>query len=281
MAGSSTGSGVGDIIDAYGGMISSSQAHALAGSIAHITDGKKGAQDITNVAALLELVGAQPAQKGSQLFPPGGKSSTYTVNIQDKIYRIFNPVTFTYNNRQQSRRTIVMGSEGYTIKFILKEKLSEFIDSNVFERGDIVIVKNASFDSVSGELLSMPGTMINKVMPAPESAIIDYSRLREGMKSIDIIGKIVELGPVRYVNRLGGGQVAVSDCTISNLEASVAVSLWGSSALATSRLSAGDFVKIEFCSTVFKNGAIGIYANELSRIVASKLFEGRLRPALR
>jgi len=276
------GSGIESIIDKYSGMISRAQALEIENSMQN-SDSRKGIPDITNVATLLEIATTRVHQKDSQPLYAQEKSSPYIVNIQDIIYRIFNPTsTSMYNNRLQVSRTIVLGSEGSAIKFTLKGKLSEFIDSNVFERGDMVMIKNASFDRTSGELASMPNTMINKIMPAPQSAIVDYAKLRKGMKNIDIIGKVVELGPIRYVGRLGGeGQIAVSDCVITDMENSIGASLWGSSALATSKLNASDFIKIEFCSTQLKNDRIEIYANDSSRIVSSKIFEGRLRPALK
>ncbi|MCL4373763.1 MAG: hypothetical protein M1360_02680 [Candidatus Marsarchaeota archaeon] len=270
------------VIDAYGGMITRKQAQGITdGRIAGNED-EKQSRDITTVAALLSFISAKEQRAGSRLFPESASSSTYTASIQDRIYRIFNPIASMLGSKQQERRTIVLGSEGSTIRLELRGRLSQYIDSNVFERGDLVMVRNAAYDNTLGALVAMQSTVISKIMPAQDGAITDYSKLREGMKNIDIIGKLMEIGPIRYVSRLGGsGQVAVSDCTLSDLEGSISISLWGSSALVTSRLNINDFVKVEFCSTVQKSGALSIYANEFSRVVASKTFEGRMRPSVR
>ncbi|MGC8669576.1 MAG: hypothetical protein ACP5TL_00265 [Candidatus Micrarchaeia archaeon] len=265
-------------IDRYGGMISRAKAQEIQAE--QSGEDKKRFADFTNIAALLDFIDTKGIKNAGNLLGERG-NQTYSINIQDRIYRIFNPISYTLNNKVQQKRTIVLGSEGATIKFIVKGRLSEFIDNNAFERGDTVIIKNAILDS-SMELVSSQNTMINKIMPAPETAIVDYSKLYEGMRNIDIIGKFIEIGPVRYVNRLGGeDKVAVSDSVITDLENSVSASLWGSSALATSKIGVNEFVKIEFCSVVPKNGTVSIYANDLSRVVASKIFEGRIHPALK
>ncbi|MGC8652197.1 MAG: hypothetical protein ACP5UH_03030 [Candidatus Micrarchaeia archaeon] len=264
------------IIDAYGGMITRAQAMDVEG-------GRTGraTAGITTVAAFLAFVNAKDPRIGGKLFSGAQSGMAYTANIQDRLYRIFNPVTTVYGTKQQERRTVVLGSEGSTIRMELRGRLSEYIDANVFERGDLVMVRNASYDEASGALIGVQSTVISKIMPAQDSAITDYSRLSAGMKNIDVVGKIVEIGPIRYVSRLSGsGQIAVADCVISDMERSVGMSLWGSSALATSKLNVGNFIKVEFCSAVRKNDTVVIYANEFSRIVSSKVFEGRLRPSI-
>ncbi len=260
--------GVTDVLDSYGGMISRKQAQELSAGA-----GARSERDVTNVSAFLEYVNA----KSDNRLVRENAESAYTVNIQDRIYRIFNPMEYG----KQKRRTIVLGSEGATIRMVLRGKLVDFIDSNVFERGDIVLIRNAAYDPQRNWLTGIYNTMINKIMPSPLQPITDFSQLHEGMKNIDILGKITEIGPIRYVNRLTGeGRIAVSDCMLSDLEKSISASLWGSSALMTSKLTVNDYVKIEFCNVVSRNSNMELYANDLSRIVSSKIFAGRLRPAL-
>jgi hypothetical protein len=265
---------VSDVIDSYDGMITKAQAAAIVDNSNGIA-GKQGTEDITTIKALSEFFSMIVKQN----MPLLGKQSSkaYKTNIQDHIYRIFNPVEYALNGRQNVKRTIVLGSEGSTMKFNIKGKLSDFIDSNAFERGDMVIVKNAVLDTSTGELSSISSTMINKVMPSTIIPIYDYSTLKEGMKNIDIVGKILELGPIRYVNKLSGsGQIAVVDCMLSNMSDTIKASLWGSSATITAKFNVGDFMKIEFCNVIKRNNSLEIYASDLSRVVSNKLFERKI-----
>ncbi len=267
---------VSEVIDNYDGMITRAQASAIANN-GNDFAAKLGADDITSIKALSEFF----SMLGRQGAPLLGKQNekAYTVNVQDRIYRVFNPVEYVINGRQNTKRTIVLGSEGSTMKFNIKGKLSDFIDANAFERGDMVIVKNAVLDTSTGELSSISSTMINKVMPSTIMPIYDYSTLREGMKNIDIVGKVLELGPVRYVNRLtGSGQIAVVDAILSDMSSTIKASLWGSSATLTAKLNVGDFIKIEFCNIIARNGSLEIYASDLSRVVSNKLFERKMHP---
>ncbi|MGC9190356.1 MAG: hypothetical protein ACP5FR_00370 [Candidatus Micrarchaeia archaeon] len=169
---------VSEVIDNYDGMITRAQASVIA-SNGNDFAAKLGADDITSIKALSEFF----SMLGKQGAPLLGKQNekAYTVNVQDRIYRVFNPVEYVVNGRQNTKRTIVLGSEGSTMKFNIKGKLSDFIDANAFERGDMVIVKNAVLDTSTGELSSISSTMINKVMPSTIMPIYDYSTLREGM----------------------------------------------------------------------------------------------------
>src|SRR5208283_4668204 len=118
--------------------------------------------------------------------------------------------------------------------------------------------------------------MISRIAPTRHETITDYSTLKDGLKNFDIIGKVIEIGPLRHVNGLGAGQTAVSDCVITDMKTSVGVSMWGSSAIETTRIKVNDFVKMEFCSARMRNDSITLYASDLSRIVANNAFSRRL-----
>ena len=158
------------------------------------------------------------------------------------------------------------------------QRLSPLMDSAAFERGDTVLVSNALLDLRNGELKEGEGTSMSRFAPTKMESIVDYSVLTEGMKNVDIIGKIAETSPVRQVNALSNGStIAVADCVISDLDRTISVSLWESSALAIANAHVNDFVKIEFCSTRIRNEKIEVYASNLSRVVVEQGIAGRLR----
>jgi len=151
------------------------------------------------------------------------------VNIKDHIYRIFNPQSVAAKGSASKRRTVMLGLEGSTIALNLRDKMSDFIDINFFERGDMVAVNNALLDSATGELKSTSNTIINKISPTKQHCVTDYSIIKEEARKVDIIGRIIEISPIRHVTRLGSsGQIAVSSCTVTDSVNAIDASFWGS-----------------------------------------------------
>ena len=256
-----------EVMDRFSGMITKDQAAALAGK--EVAE-KPVSSDVINVDALLQFISMKRDSQPASANP-------YSVNVQDYLYRIFNPVMRAVGNRQVSRRYVVLGREGCTIRLDLVGKLSEFIDINAFERQDLVVVKKALLDVSNGELVDGKGTMISRIAPTRHETITDYSMLKDGARNVDVIGRVVEIGPVRHVSGLSAnGQVAVSDCVLTDMDMPVSASLWGSSAIATTRMKVNDFVKMEFCNARVRNGSMELYANDLSRVVANSSFARKL-----
>ncbi len=268
--------GINDIIDGLSGMITREQAKVLLDkSLAQKLDlvNDKLPEDLITAVGLLEFV-EMNQKRGAQ----GVRSiDAFTVNLRDSVYRIFNPASYSAQGASNERRTVVLGTEGFTIKLSLR-RLSALIDSGAFERGDTVLVSNALLDMQNCELKEGKNTSIRRLAPTKLESVIDYSVLTEGMKNIDIIGKVTEVSPMRHVAALSNGStIAVAGCVISDLSNTITVSLWESAALATTNMHVNDFVKIEFCSIRTRNEKLEVYANNLSRVVVSKSFSGRLR----
>jgi hypothetical protein len=254
-----------EIVDRLSGMITKEQAAALSSRGGGCGC---GAMSVNDVLGLIDAAATKKPRSDTD-------SGPFTVNVQDSMYRIFNPVNLASGSRRLSRRSVVLGREGSTLRLGLRGRLSEFIDTAAFERNDVVAVSNAIIDAGRGELVDGKDTVMRRVAPARRDAIVDYSTLVDGLKGIDVLGKIVEIGPVRHAD-ISGKRLAVSDCVLTDLNRSVNASLLGSSAAATSNIRVNDFVKIEFCGTgTGRNGPM-LYAGDLSRIVANKIFGKRL-----
>ncbi len=267
-----------DVMEDFSGMISRKDAELIASSSAPIPSRTHGSSDdIIDVVGLLEFITAN-GSTAKQLNAEQQTSADYAVNIRDRVYRIFNQVEYSYGGRKGVKRDIVLGREGKTIRLTLFDNLSKLADATPLERGDVILVRNAALDMRNGILKGVSKTIVLRMSPSQEG-IGDYSLLKGGEKNIDVIGKIVEINPIRYVNRLdGSGQIGVVDCVISDLKDSMNAVLWGSSALATANMNVNDFMKIEFCSVREKNGTKEVYATETSRVFTSGSLEGRLRP---
>ncbi len=268
-----------DIMDGLSGMITREQAKELlnkssaANLSAADTSPDKPPEDITNVVGVLEFV--EMHRKRGMLGGLG--ADVFTVNLRDSVYRIFNPTSYAHQGVQAERRAVVLGTEGFTIKLVLR-RLSLLIDSGAFERGDTIHVSNVLLDMQNCELKEGKNTSVRRIAPTRLESVIDYAVLTEGMKNIDVIGKVVEVSQIRRIDALSSSAtIAVADCVISDRNSQINVSMWESSALASSNIHANDFVKIEFCSTRIRNGKLELYAGNLSRIVVSKTFSTRLR----
>lgn len=248
-----------EVVDKFSGMITPSQAQELiaSGNLSSYPHNK----DVNNVQTLLQFIETNKDRQTSQF---------YSVNIQDSVYRVFNPIS--------KRRMMVLGREGATAKLALIGKLSDTVDSDCIERGDTVLINGAILDTKAEELMADRDTAISKVSSVrPQNFFADYSQLKDGMRNIDILGKVVEIGEIRQVSRLGNaGQVPVIDCVITDGKTTARLSLLESSAFLAVQLKVNDPVKIEFCNVRINADRVEIYANSLSRLLSNRTLGPRL-----
>lgn len=267
-----------DLLEELSGMISRSDAELLAESAEQMKGETQRsdirANDVTDVAELLEFANANSVVRTP--FIEEQKTVEYIVNVKDRLYRVFNQVDYDYRNGKGVKRELVLGREGKTARLTLFNNFSRLIDAAPFERGDTVLVRNAVLNVGNGTLKSTSRTVLLRVSPSG-SGITNFSLLKGGERNIDIIGKVVEIYPIRYVNRLDAeGQIGVANCVISDMSESMNVAMWGSSALATININVNDAVKIEFCSVRIRNDVKEVYATDTSRILVNKNLESRL-----
>lgn len=263
-----------NMVDKFSGFITKEQAEFILKSDSdsqskHVPDQRKSTVTIT------ELLDDIAIRKKSNV--PEIAEEDSVVNVKDYVYRIFNPQEISIKGRNSKRRTVILGPEGSTMALNLKDKLSDFIDINLFERGDMVAVNNAVLDRATGELKSNANTIINRIAPSKQHCIIDYSSIKEDTRKVDILGRIIEISPIRHVSRLGRPeQIAVSSCTITDTVNVIDASFWGSSALITAQLKTNDVVKMEFCDIRTRDGKMQISVNDDSRVVPGGTFSARL-----
>ncbi len=276
-----------DVLEDLSGMVSRDTASRIASG--EIEAGKEDGsqvqahsssqQDFIDVAGLLEFINSKPNKSLSKsLFLPQEAVSDYIITVKDMLYRVFNQVEYDYGARKGVKREIVLGREGKTIKMTLFDNLSKLVDTEALERGDTVLVRNAALTQ-SGELKSIKGTFISKMAPSPLPVYM-ISELRGYEKNIDVIGKVIEIYPIKYVNRLdGAGQVGVANCVLGDPSSTIKAVFWGSSASATANLNANDIIKIEFCSVRSQGDEKELYITDSSRVFSSKLLAKRIKSA--
>ncbi len=200
-----------------------------------------------------------------------------TANIEDRVYRIFNPKVFEKNGRKRQRREIVLG-ESRCITITLWDNASGMIDRLGIERGDRIVCYNVSpRKGVSGtELAGGSSTQIVRVAPssAPHA---DLSRLKGDEKDVDVIGRVVSVDPIRYFTDLGGRLAGVSNCTISDGHATLRMAMWRSSSAYAAEMHPGDYVKAEFVGIRKTGEAFEITAGDSSRILINNALKSRIK----
>ncbi len=261
------------LVEKFSGFITKEQAEKILKDDNAFNSDVFAPKKTTNVKQILDYLGKERNEKDENAVMENARA----FNVRDRIYRIFNPSTVNAGGRETTRRKVVLGEEGSTMQLNLRDNLSDFMDINAFERGDTVSVNNVLIDHKNIELISGYGTAINRISPSKIAAITDYSAVKEEMRKVDVIGRLVEISPIRHVSRLGAsGQMAVASCTITDTMNIVDVSLWGSSAIKSAALKTNDFIKIEFCDIKSREGKLQVYANDYSRILSSNALSGRL-----
>lgn len=267
------------LVDKFAGFITREQAERiLKGESTTEPKVQKGSASKGSISVKELLNTLKTDANAAKTLREASEESNQLVNIKDHIYRIFNPTNASINGREVIKRTIILGEEGSTIRFNLKGNISEFIDINGFERGDLVSIGNAIIDPLSAEIKSGQNTVINRISPSKRVAITNFSSIKEELKKVDAIGRIMEIGTIRHVNRLGGGgQIAVASCTITDGHTNIDASLWGSSALKTATMKTNDFLKLEFCDFKMRDDKFQIYANDYSRVVTGNAFANRIQ----
>jgi hypothetical protein len=246
-----------DVMDDHYGMITRAQAAAMVDVGESPTpDAQQGRTTVSGLNEFISMHKGDDAADGQ----------AHAVDVEDTVYRVFN-VQKPDGAGKRPSRNVVLGTEGNTVVLGLFDRLAESIDTDRIERGDTVFVKGALVDLRSGSLRGGDGTAISRLAHS-RAMVTEFSALREGQKNIDVAGMVVEMGPTRHVSRLNSpGQVAVSDCALSDGSSTMPVSLWGSSALAAASVGINSTVKIEFCSVRVRNGSLEVYAGDLSRVL--------------
>jgi hypothetical protein len=250
-----------EIIDSLGGMVTKDQAQAISdgrfGNPKFIASTRPNANVKETISHLSEIGGGQ-----------------MLANITDRIYRIFN----SERGSAVEKRIIVIGEEGSTLAVRALGKLAETIDAVPFERGDEVEIKGISI-SADGTGSVTPSGSIKKIKHTSNISITDYSVVISSVNGVDIIGMLTEIGPIRHIERLGGMRpIPVSSCILSDGKMNVAASFWGSSALATTKIKANGWVKLEFCNIKVSDGIMTVNALDSTRVLAHDSLSRRSKP---
>ncbi|MCL4404655.1 hypothetical protein M1583_01535 [Candidatus Marsarchaeota archaeon] len=189
------------------------------------------------------------------------------IDVMDKVYRVFNPVTRSFGEKKTVSRFIILGEEGNTINIILSKKASESIDREKIGRGCVVALKSLMIDLKSSTLKSTTSTKVLKVLES-NSGINNFSKISSSKHSIDVIGTIVEASPLKRIATANGrNDLPVSHILLSDGKVALKVVCFGLPAMQLKDTPLNSKIKLEFCNTREKKGTIELYADDTSRVL--------------
>ena len=249
------------IISEYEGMINKRQAEKLEQEGYNFCLSLSGPNRIS-VGELSSLI----EERGEGLIKNEFKNMFYSVNIKDKIYRIFNEESIKSYKLFGAKRLVVIGPSPNTIKFFISSKLSKKLDnpSRLVKSNDEIIISNALVNLHNDFLYSGKDTDLIKA---------DKGRLRlEPYMEIDH-----STGNTRIFARI----LDSSTCKISrgnkDLELKldlgskpVNLVLEGSSIKCTKDFQPGDGIFAEFCRPIKSDNGLSLIADNYSRVVLVK-----------
>ncbi len=205
-----------------------------------------------------------------ELLRSGAKDGD-VVDIEDSVYRVFNKLRFERGGVARSSRIVVFGSEGGSVSASFWDKGADIVDSVMLQRKDRAIATNMTVRGAGGELAlhSTNSTYVSRLMPA-RSAVTDLSQLRGGEKNVDVSGRVLAVGQIRYFKNLSGRDSGVSDCTMTDGKVEARIVLWGSSSACAGEMHPGDYIKAEFVSVKGTDNGIEITANDSARVLLNR-----------
>ena len=178
-----------------------------------------------------------------------GAEDESIVNVEDKVYRVFNKIKIDIKGTPRIKRIIVLGAEGRTVSISLWDKNCNFIDSMLIQRGDSISISSLKVRKISDdiELSSTSGTYISRIVPSYNFKS-NFSEIAENERNIDIMGRILSVSPTRYFKDLDGKQSGVSECSVTDGKNEAHVTLWRSSSGYSADMHPGAYIKLEFVS---------------------------------
>ncbi len=250
----------GSLVDRFSGMVTRQRADQF------LLDGRQfginSAQDLVDVI---------------KLNAEGGSCQTAIINVQDKVYRVFNQKQ-EKSARGMNARDIVLGDpfNGQTILATIYGGISDIADSMPIERGDEILLNNVLLDCKAGAVKSIARTSVSIIKKSSE-LLPRLDSLQGSERNIDIAGKILEIGPLKYSSNSLQFQSVESYCMVTDFTKDINVHVSGSAALVLAAMKPGDFIKIEFCSALLAYSDIVISANNNSRIFSNTSIAERLK----
>jgi len=184
------------------------------------------------------------------------------VNIVAKVERIFNPLEKERENRKIKVRSIILNIDNQLVRLVAWHKLCDYIDLAGIEHGDEIRINRAV--AKNNEIHTKGYTVIT-IVKKGSTPIKDFSALKEN-ETVDVVGKIVELNPLKFFEKDGKQRKMISGKLFDG-KISLRVVAWDRSAEIINLAPLSAIIKIEFAKIKKRNDALEIHANDKSRVL--------------
>ncbi|MDE1869604.1 MAG: hypothetical protein KGH71_01295 [Candidatus Micrarchaeota archaeon] len=199
------------------------------------------------------------------------------VEIEEVVYKVYSKRLVEVGGVDIMTRLISLGTRENRIRLILFDGKVDLANSIPIERGDRIVARNFVVrKGVHGfELASIAQSTIGREMSA-NTGITEFSRIKPDAQEIDVLGKLVVIGPIKHSIFAVARDNDSCSFTISDGIDQMKVFVVGNNVRELESAHPGDPIKLEY-ATVRKNGGVELYLNESSRILVSGSLKGRLR----
>lgn len=151
---------------------------------------------------------------------------------------------------------IILGDETGTIRASFWDDMVDVGEK--LTPGDVVSIENASSSSgMRNQTEIRVGSRANiEINPEdlevkePKSELVNISEIEEGLDSIKILGRVVDLSEISEFEREDGTSGKVGSLTIGDETGTVRVTLWGEKSKILEDIEKGNIIKIEEAYTV-------------------------------
>ncbi|HVA83086.1 MAG TPA: hypothetical protein VNF06_02905, partial [Candidatus Aquilonibacter sp.] len=186
------------------------------------------------------------------------------IEIEEVVYRVFSKRQVEVGGVDILTRVLLLGTKEGNIRVILFDGKVDLANSIPIERGDRVVARNFVVrKSAAGlELASISQSTIRKESEA-RSGINEFSRINPSAQEVDVLGKLVVIGPVKHSIFAVARDNDSCEFTISDGIDQMKVLVVGNGVRELEMAHPGDAIKIE-CATIRKNGKVELYVNESS-----------------
>ncbi|MDE1846263.1 MAG: hypothetical protein KGH53_03225 [Candidatus Micrarchaeota archaeon] len=199
------------------------------------------------------------------------------VEIEEVVYKVLSKRPVEVGGVDIIVRVLLLGTKEQNIRMVLFDKKADLPTLLPIEGGDKIIARNFVVrEGTSGlELASIAQSTI-AIESQAKTGINEFSRINLGAQEVDVVGKLVVIGPIKHSIFAAGRDDDSCSLTISDGIDQLKVLIVGNGIRDMEQAHPGDPVKIEFAQ-IRKNGGVELYLNESSRILVSPSLRNRLR----
>lgn len=204
---------------------------------------------------------------------PGEVSRPGTVNLVGVVVDKYPVSTFNRQDGSEGKvaRLVLEEGGGRTYLVLWDDKVDEAADTEIGTRLKVTGGNARERDNGNIEVHTNYGTVIDvlEVGVQPEEPVAHWTKigdLREGMRSVNVAGRVAHISDVRTFTRRDGSSGRVASVLLEDETGTVRLSLWDDDVDMTNDFEIGSTLSVENGYTRMSLGDVGVNAGQSSRI---------------